>query len=178
MKKSALATALCNLVAAVTAAVATTATFAQERPQPGPPDRPPEIPSADDPKPVTPPTDGRQVAVLDIELVYENGRVVQATLREAKRVNSIAPKVFARQGGEWEVTIHGNRETTFYVADPGYLEAETRDGSRNPFTYVPPDGTVSWNLVVPLYRNGNSLDVDSITITDVDSGNVILETRI
>jgi hypothetical protein len=143
-------------------------------PPPGPPKAPPVIKTDGELRPVLPPTNGRQVAVVNIQLNIENGEVISARIVSSKRVNSIAPKVFARQSGDWVVTIEGDRTKSFFVANPAYLEAETREGSKNPYTYVAEDGVLDWSLVVPLYADGEPLGAKSITIHDRRSEQIIL----
>lgn len=144
----------------------------------GPRDEAPKIDTGGKPRPAVRPSDGRQVAVLNIQLQFTNGKFRRAELVDAKRIASIAPKVFARQGGDWEVRINGRRRNVFFVFSPGYLEADGTEGANNPYTYVPQNGTVNWPLVVPLYRGKNRLDVESITIIDRQSGDLILQTGI
>jgi hypothetical protein len=141
----------------------------------GPREKPPEIDPGEEPRPVTPPSDGRQVAVLDIRLMLADGKVRSAQVVEARRINSIAPKVFQRQGGDWEVRINGSEEDAFYVFSPIYLEAETEERDRNPFTYVEQDGAVNWSLVVPLYRGKRTIKAESILVIDRSTGRPIME---
>lgn len=141
---------------------------------PGEPEKKPEIKFIDPPVPVRPPNDFRQVALLNIALRYVDGKVVASEVQSSKRINSIAPKVFARQGGDWLVTLHGGEEHSFFVFNPGYLEAENREGASTPYTYVAQDGTVNWKLVVPLYRDGKRIEADSFSIKDRRTDEVIL----
>ena len=93
----------------------------------------------------------------------------------ARRINSIAPKVFQRQGGDWQVRINGSEEDAFYVFSPVYLEAESEAGESNPFTYVTQDGVVDWSLVVPLYRDKRTIEAESIVVIDRSTGEKVIE---
>ena len=141
----------------------------------GPREKPPVIDPGEQPRPVTAPTDGRQVAVLDIRLILADGKVRSAQVVEARRINSIAPKVFQRQGGDWEVRINGSEEDAFYVFSPLYLEAESEERDRNPFTYVAQDGAINWSLVVPLYRGKRTIKAESIVVIDRKTGRQVME---
>ena len=159
--------------------VVATFTYAQENISVGPREEAPKIdPDVSKPTPAVRPTDGRQVAVLNIQFQVEGGKILEAGLVDAKRINSIAPKVFNRKSGDWQVLINGSRRNSFYVFNPIYLEADGKEGAENPYTWVPQDGTVDWSLVVPLYRGTSTLNVASITIIDRQSGEVIMEARL
>ena len=120
----------------------------------------------------------QRVAVLNILLTYEKGDVVGAKLMRSQKIASVAPKVFARQMGDWQVTIGDNQKNTFFVNDPGFLEAENKPGDKVPYHYVSRGDEVKWDLVVPLYRNGEVIEASSITIKRVKDGKVILKTKI
>ncbi len=164
-------------IVGLTGLVVLAATFvnAQEDISVGPREDAPKIDPGDNPRPAVRPTDGRQVAVLNIQFQFENGKVLEAEIVESKRIASIAPKVFNRRGGDWQVLIDGSRQNSFFVFSPAYLEADEEEGAKNPFTWVQQDGTVNWSLVVPLYRGTSTLNAESITIIDRRSGEVILQ---
>lgn len=159
-------------------AVAAGSVVAQDEVEVGPREQAPVIDPGERPVPVEAPTDGRQVAVVQIQFEIGQGQINSARVVETKRIPSIAPKVFQRQGGDWEVRINGDERQAFYVFSPAYLEAETEPNSTNPFTWVAEDGLVDWTLVVPLYRNANRIDARSIVIIDRASGEIILEAGI
>ena len=148
---------------------------AQAQVEVGPREKPPEIDPGDEPRPVGRPNDGRQVAVLNFRLTLVDGEVRQAEIVRARRINSIAPKVFQRQGGDWQVRINGSEEDAFYVFSPVYLEAESEAGNSNPFTYVTQDGVVEWSLVVPLYRDKRTIEAESIVVIDRSTGEKVIE---
>jgi len=152
----------------------TTFTYAQDDISVGPREEAPKIDPGDNPRPAVRPTDGRQVAVLNIQFQVEGGKILEAGVVDAKRIDSIAPKVFSRKGGDWQVLINGSRQNSFYVFNPIYLEADEKEGAKKPFTWIPQDGTVNWSLVVPLYRGTSRLNAEPITIIDRQSGEVIL----
>ena len=156
-------------------AVSALAAHAQNAIEVGPRDEPPKIRPGGEPKPVVRPTDGRQVAVLNIRLTLDQGKVRGAEVVESRRIDSIAPKVFRRQGGDWEVRINGSAEDAFFVFSPAYLEAETGEGARNPYTYVPRNGVVDWPLVVPLYRGSRTIRAESILVVDRRTGERVME---
>ncbi len=149
--------------------------IAQDNVQVGPREQAPRIELQTPPVPVKPPTDGKQVALVDLQLEFDKGKLRQARVTKTRRIASVAPKVFLRQGGDWEVRINGSEQTRFFVNSPAYLEAETEAGSPNPYTYVPQDGTVNWTLVVPLYRGDEKINARRIVILDRKSGEVILD---
>lgn len=163
-------------VAAALALAGTAA--AQDTTRVGPRERAPTIELQDPPVPVTPPDDGQRVAVVDIRFEFDQGQVRSARVVETRRIASIAPKVFLRQGGEWEVRINGSEENAFYVFSPAYLEAETAEDAPNPYTSVARDGVVDWTLVVPLYRDGRRIELESIVIVDRGTGDVVLESAL
>ncbi len=140
-------------------------------------ERLPKIALGEEPRPMQAPRSNQQVMVLSIDLQYQDGKVTDARVRSVEQVNSVAPKVFARKGGDWKVTIHGSEDHSFFVFNPGYLEAETARGSRNPYTYVSADGDVRWSLVIPLYRDGEMLNATAISVTDNRTEQEILRTE-
>lgn len=139
---------------------------------------PPAFSSAKSHKPVATARENQRVAVLNILLKYENGEVVDAKLVRSQKITSVAPKVFARQMGDWQVMIGDNKKNTFFVNDPGFLEAENKPGDKAPYHYVSRGDEVEWNLVVPLYKNGEAIDASKITVKRVKDGKVILQTKI
>lgn len=130
------------------------------------------------PRPVPRPTRNQQVAVLSISLSFERGEVTAAKVTSSKRISSFAPKVFARQGGDWQVVINGEIERAFYVNNPGLREAEAHPSSRDRYEWVGETSVIDWPLVIPLYADGRSLGARSVTIVDVATKRVILETAI
>ncbi len=122
--------------------------------------------------------DYQRVAILDIRLKYEAWRVLGARLTSARRVASVAPKVFARQGGPWEVTLLGTRPLRkFYVFDPGAVEVHPQNADEHP-RWIAADGIVDWRLVVPLYADGQPLSVRGIHIVDRRNGETVLREQI
>jgi hypothetical protein len=130
----------------------------------------------DKPKPATQPRRSiQQVVVMNIELVFEAGKVQNAKVLISKRLNSFAPKVFARQKGEWEVVINSAEPRKFYVDNPGWREAETDNDSEKAYEWVAESGKIQWPLVIPLYDKDGAIKAETITIRDVNSGAIILE---
>ncbi len=133
------------------------------------------------PRPVVlPHNNEKQVVVVSIELEFNEGKVQAAKVLESKKIKSFAPKVFARQAGDWEVIINGREKRMFYVNNPGWREAEPHESSHNRYNWVAYTGKLIWPLVVPLYNyeKGHSLEAHSITVRDISSGRVILEVDI
>ncbi len=139
---------------------------------------PPKFSPAKEHKPIAKPKAYQRVAILSILLKYEKGEVVGAELMHSKRVASVAPKVFVRKMGDWQVTIGNNQKASFFVNDPGFLEAENRPGDKIPYHYVSRGNEVEWNLIVPLYKDGEALDAPTVTIKRVKDGKMILHTKI
>ena len=133
---------------------------------------------AANPRPATAPRDVQRVAVLSIRLDIVKGEVRSAIVQSARRLASVAPKVFARRGGTWEVVIEGDTPRSFFVDHPGRREAEAHPGSGNRYESVDLTGMVEWPLVVPLYANGRSLGARSITIRDTGTGATVLRAEI
>lgn len=129
-------------------------------------------------KPVAATKKNQRVAVLNILLMYDKGDVVRAQLVRSQKVASVAPKVFARQMGDWQVIIGDNQKNMFFVNDPGFLEAENKPDDKVPYHYVKQGGEVNWDLVVPLYKNGKVIKASTITVKRVKDGKVILKTKI
>lgn len=122
--------------------------------------------------------EGRQVALVNIRLNYANGKVNSAELISSRRIDSVAPKVFARQAGEWQVFILGEDTTqSFFVDNPGYLEAEGESEDK-PYRYIALEGDVDWPLIVPLYVNGQKIDAKAIRIIDRETEEVIFEAEL
>lgn len=140
--------------------------------------KPPKFSPAKEHKPLPPARANQRVAVLDILLRYEKGEVVGAELVRSQKIASVAPKVFARQMGDWQVMIGDNQKNVFFVSDPGFLEAENKPGDKVPYHYVSRGDVVEWHLVVPLYRNGEAIDATTITVKRVKDGKLILQTKI
>jgi hypothetical protein len=140
--------------------------------------RPTEIVIGDQQKPVAPPAAGQEVQVLSIALDVARGEVRSARVVSSKRIASVAPKVFARKGGDWEVVLYGATRRSFFVNSPARREAEAHKSSNDRYEWVDVTGTIEWPLVVPLYADGRPLGVRSITIRDTRSGATILQTDI
>ncbi len=139
---------------------------------------PTQIEVDDTPTAIVRPKRGRQVAVLSIELHYEAGKITSARLLSSKRIASAAPKVFARKGGDWLVTIEGDRPRSFFVSDPGWKEAEPVPKEDKGYEWVAQSGMVDWQLIIPLYVDGKAIEAHAITIREVRTNNVILRTNL
>lgn len=122
----------------------------------------------------------RQVVVLDLMLYAERGRTIAGDVASARRIDSFAPKVFARKGGDWKVLLLGDREASFTINDPASdVEIENPRGSKSPFSEVAMSGSFSSTLVVPLYGlQGEWLGAQEIEIVDMRTNKTILWTSI
>lgn len=130
------------------------------------------------PKPAAKPKPYQKIATLTIALNLEAGKVTDARLLKNRRLNSVAPKVFARQAGDWQVTLIGEREYSFYVISPAYREAEAHRSSDNRYQWVAQDGRIDWPLIVPLYKDGKAINVERVLVRDAKTGERIFEARI
>lgn len=130
------------------------------------------------PVPALKPKPYQKVAALTIALSLNKGKVTDARLLQSRRINSVAPKVFARQAGDWQVTLIGERDYSFYVISPSYREAEAHPSSGNRYQWVAQDGRVEWPLILPLYKDGKAIHVERVLIRDVKTGERIFEARI
>lgn len=139
---------------------------------------PPEIVVNTTPKPAAPAKSYQKVAALTIAFEFDKGKVQDARLLKSKRISSAAPKVFVRQGGDWEVVLTGAKEHRFYVNNPGYSEAEPHRSSNNRYQWVAETGRIEWPLIIPLYKDGKAIDVNRVIIRDRQSGERIFEARI
>jgi hypothetical protein len=130
---------------------------------------------ADQQIPVAPPTEGQQVAVLQVALAADGDTVV-AEVKSTLVIDNYAPKSVARSAGEWEVRVLGERELTYRVPNP-FLDVEIEDpeNQKAPYHAVPTDA-LDWTLIVPLYDQGQPLGATRIEVTDVDTKAVILAT--
>jgi hypothetical protein len=128
---------------------------------------------ADQQIPVAPPTDGQQVAVLQVALSADGDTVV-AEVKSTRVIDNYAPKSVARSAGDWEVRVFGERELAYLVPNP-FLDVEIEDpeNQKAPFHVVPADA-LDWTLIVPLYDQGQPLGATRIEVTDVDTKAIIL----
>ncbi|KQZ28198.1 hypothetical protein [Duganella sp. Root1480D1] len=129
-------------------------------------------------KPATAPAGQQQVAVLAIKLDVVKGEVRAARIESVKRIAAYAPKVFAREGGMWEVVIEGETRRTFYVDSPARREAEAYSKSNSDYQWIDETGTIDWRLVVPLYADGRSLGARSVTVRDKLTGATIMQSNL
>ena len=122
----------------------------------------------------------RQVVVLELMIYADKGRTVEAQVSSSRRINSYAPKVFARRGGDWKVVLHGDRGASFTVNDPASdVEIENPRGYKSPYSEVAMSGYFSTTLVVPLYGlQGEWLGAKEIEIIDIRTDETILWTTI
>lgn len=141
-----------------------------------------DVAAAEKPVPVTAPDDGRQVLVINYRLEYDEGRVARAEVAGAERIASIAPKVRARAGGDWRVTVNADQqaEFSFFTFDPARREVTPDREQGDGYHWVVEDGTVDWTLVVPLYGEGIERinKVSRIVVTDVATGDVVIDSEL
>lgn len=137
--------------------------------------RPPAVTVEEKPRPVQQPKGEREVVIVSMALDFANGELQNARKLSSKRVNSVAPKVFLRKGGDWKVTINAQEKHSFFVNNPGWREAEPDASSGDSYEWIPTDGEIEWSLVVPLYKDGRSISARSLTISDTKTGRTLLE---
>jgi hypothetical protein len=130
---------------------------------------------ADQQIPVATPDAGQQVAVLQVGLTSDGGKVA-AEVRSKEVIDSFAPKSVARSAGEWEVRVLGEKELTYRIPNPLLdVEIEDPENVKAPYQAVPTE-TLDWTLIVPLYDQGEPLGATQIEVVDIESGAVILAT--
>ncbi|MEO1014073.1 MAG: hypothetical protein AAFX08_02680 [Pseudomonadota bacterium] len=140
-----------------------------------------------------------RVALINATIYYNNGRALSATVREARLVNSYAPKSFAQDAGDWMVMIYGFEVgedagqqqgpddvqrarpsearllKRYRILDPGVgVERETPPGSEQAFERVLLNGPYEWRLVAPLYEGARKFDPRTIEVIDTRTGRVVL----
>lgn len=130
-----------------------------------------------------------QVALLELEVSSAAGAAAapgapagqsarpQITARVAKTqmISGAAPKVFARNSGDWEVRLMGQTPFSYRIPNPlTDIEIENPPGSKSPFSQVEATGPVRVQIVVPLTRDGRSLGVQSVEIVDTITGQIIV----
>lgn len=127
-----------------------------------------------------PEEDFKEVAVLTLQLSYSDEGIRSAQMSDAYIQRSYAPNVFNLQG-PIEVMLRGEQDITFSVIDPR-PEVENPRASEEGAEDVPLHledealNNVTWELVVPLYKDDRALGAESITVA-VD-GEVIFEQAI
>jgi hypothetical protein len=100
---------------------------------------------------------------------------VTARVSRARVATAAAPKVFARNSGDWEVRLIGPNPVSYRIPNPlADIEIENPKGSKSPFSQVVPTGPVPVQIVVPLTRDGRSLGVQSVEIVDTVTGQRIV----
>jgi hypothetical protein len=139
---------------------------------------PTKVVTSSKPVPMDRPQANKQVAVVTLSFDFVDGKVQSARKLSSKRIQAYAPKVFARQSGDWEVLIRGAGDHRFYIANPGYREAEPHSSSNDKYEWIGVTGRVELPLIVPLYHKEETLQVSTITIKDTRTGEIILETSI
>lgn len=164
---------------AIAAIVLSGAVFAQQQTSPTRGRDPGKIVNrADPPRVSAPPSREQSVAVLSIRLDVDKGVVQAARLASSRKIQSYAPKVFARKGGPWEVIIEGDTRRSFFVDNPALREAEAHRTSGDKYQWVGETGSIDWPLIVPLYADGRSLGARAITIRDTVTGKTILQANL
>lgn len=136
--------------------------FQAEPPEPGPIDV--EAVTAE-PVPFEAPDDGvRRVLVAEVEIFTEGDRPFGEVV-STEEIDSYAPKVFVRAGGDWLVRLDADPVREFFVLDPRFAETETEDGDG--LTWIQRPEPVLWTLVIPLYADGEPLEFNTATVIDL-----------
>ena len=140
----------------------------------------PELPGflpADDQRPVASPQHGQQVVVAQV-LLGSDGEQISAEVRSVEVIDSVAPKVVARSGGEWEVRLSGGKELVYQIPNPlDDIEAERLEDEKQPYESVPVD-SFDWTLIAPLYYEAEDIGATTVHVLDLETGQVIIEFEI
>ncbi len=100
---------------------------------------------------------------------------ITARVARTRMIAATAPKVFARNSGDWEVRLIGQTPFSYRIPNPlADIEIENPPGSKSPFSQVVPTGPVPVQIIVPLTRDGRSLGVQSVEIVDTVTGQRIV----
>ena len=120
-----------------------------------------------------------QVAVLHLMLDAEKGKLRRATVERVVVANAVPPKVFARSRGTWEVRLNGEQKASYRTQNPlEDIEVENPQDAKSPYSQVMPSGSVPFEIVVPLSRDGRSLGVERIQIVDTATGKTVIDTPV
>ena len=128
-------------------------------------------------KPIQKPKEAK-VVVIKYLLDFQKGELMNARVRSQQFINSTAPKVFARQGGDWIVTLEGEQSVNFFVYNPGALEAEEWPKQNRGLEIVPADGQVEWSLVVPLNYQGSPIQLRRVVVRDARTNKLLFSTDV
>jgi hypothetical protein len=125
--------------------------------------------------PAPKPADDRQVAILNLVVVSSSdGNIERVTLEQGRIINSFAPNVLGLTG-PWTVELVGEERVRFGTLDP--REIRIYDQNEELPHDVSLGENIAWELVVPLYDNGQDLGVREINIYDQNE-NLIFNTLI
>lgn len=132
----------------------------------------------------TPEQDYKEVAVLTLFIVWEEGesegKLNVERMSDAYIQRSYAPNVLGRVG-PLEMHLRGEQEFSYALIDPR-PEVENERANEDNVEDVPlhleTEGInqYEWEVVVPLYQGDKSLNAEALTITY--EGDVIFETEI
>ncbi|MDF1763875.1 MAG: hypothetical protein P1U57_10735 [Oleibacter sp.] len=136
--------------------------------------QPPRIIIDEKPVPVAKAPEDKKVMLVDLELQFEKGELVETTSKSSRTIVSYAPKVFSKKSGEWQILLNGNQELSFYTHNPGIREIQP-GGDTKDYSWTTVTGTVDWPLVIPLYKDKQSFNVESFQIVDVATKKVIAD---
>lgn len=128
--------------------------------------------------PAPTPADDRQIAILNLVVVAaQGGKVESVRLERAQIVGGYAPNVFGLSG-PWAVELVGKETIRFGTLDPRQVRVYDGDegGKDVPHTTSFAHET-TWELVVPLHRDGQDLGVREINIYD-ERGRLIFSTPV
>jgi hypothetical protein len=125
--------------------------------------------------PAPTPSDGREVAILNLLIVSDmEGRIEAVELEGARIVTSYAPNVFNKQG-PWIIELEGAEPMRYGIPDPRWkivYPGEERESLQREF-----DPSYQWELVVPLYYYDFDLEVRVISVYD-EFGEMIFSTQV
>lgn len=145
--------------------------------QPGAVDSPPKFVTGGKQQPMARPDNQQQVAVLQLVINAEEGVAKKIDLRSTKVINSFAPKVTSRKTEDgWRISVKGKRNISYVINNPlDDIEVENPEGSKSPYSKVRLSGPVEWTLIVPLYKDGKTLNASDIIIQDTKNENIQLK---
>lgn len=118
----------------------------------------------------------QEVVVLELMLYPDRGRTSDAQVISARRIDSAAPKVFARKGGSWQVTLHGKDKVGYVINDPvSDIEIENPEDAKTPFSEVAIQAPHKTTLIIPLYHpESGPIAAQEIEIVDTRINKTVL----
>ena len=118
------------------------------------------------------PPDERKVAIVTVRLLTVAPDKVSGEVKDVRTVRSYAPNVFDK-AGPWTVELVGSEQIKYGVLDPRQVHIfDAGDKMAHGQELV---RDVTWELVVPLFKDGQDLKVTLIKVFD-QQGTLIFQT--